>query len=160
MRQLFLDGFGSHLFNLKKVVFPPLPFYVGSYKFSKVKNAPEFVKELEIIYFGENKFDVNDFQGKVAAHRALLKVNFEYTDHVDKDEEMCQNIYNITTLNKQLKTTTTIFGVKGSSSSNPDQKGQEEEAARKAKEETTCILAEGARKLLAEESQREKEEDE
>ena len=30
VKQFFLNGFGIHLFNLKKVVFPPLPFYVGS----------------------------------------------------------------------------------------------------------------------------------
>ena len=46
VRQIFLDGFGSHLFDLKKNVFPPLPFYVGSYKFTKVKSAPAFVEEL------------------------------------------------------------------------------------------------------------------
>ena len=40
IRQLFLDGFGSHLFDLKKVAFPSLPFYVGSYKFAKFKSAP------------------------------------------------------------------------------------------------------------------------
>ena len=40
VRQLFLDGFGSHLFDLKKVAFPPLPFYVGSYKFTKVVFPP------------------------------------------------------------------------------------------------------------------------
>ena len=87
MRQLSLDGFGSHLFDLKKVVFPPLPLYVGSYKFTKVKSAPEFVKELEIFHFGENRFHRNDSQGKVTTHRALLKVNFEYVDYVDKDEK-------------------------------------------------------------------------
>ena len=77
VRQLFLDGFESYLFYMKKVVFPPMPFYVGSYKFSKVKSAPEFVKELEIFHFGEKSFHINDSQGKVVAHRALLKVKFE-----------------------------------------------------------------------------------
>ena len=52
VRQPFMDGFGSQLFDLKKVVFPPLPFYVGSYKFAKLKSAPKFFKELEIFYFG------------------------------------------------------------------------------------------------------------
>ena len=51
IRKLFLDGFGSHLFDLKKVAFPPLPLYVGSYKFSKVKSASDFVKEMEIFHF-------------------------------------------------------------------------------------------------------------
>ena len=30
VRQLFLDGFRSYLFDMKKVFFPPIPFYVGS----------------------------------------------------------------------------------------------------------------------------------
>ena len=34
----------NYLFDTKKVVFQPVPFYVGSYKFNKVKNAPEFIK--------------------------------------------------------------------------------------------------------------------
>ena len=32
VRQVFLDGFGNYLFDIKKVVFPPVPFYVGSYQ--------------------------------------------------------------------------------------------------------------------------------
>ena len=51
-----------------------------------LKSALEFVKELEIFHFNEKIFDRNDSQGKVAAHQAPLKVNLEYTDHVDKDE--------------------------------------------------------------------------
>ena len=62
--QLFLDGFGSHLFDLKKVVFTPLPFYVGSYKFSKVKSSLEFFKEREIFHFGEKRFHQNDSRGE------------------------------------------------------------------------------------------------
>ena len=64
VRQLFLDGFGSYLFYVKKVVFPPMPFYVGSYKFSKVKSAPNFVKDLEIFHFGERSFHRNDAQAQ------------------------------------------------------------------------------------------------
>ena len=45
VRQVFLDGFVSHLFDIKKFVFPPVPFYVGSYNFNSVKSAPDFVKE-------------------------------------------------------------------------------------------------------------------
>ena len=100
MRHLFLDGFGSHLFDLKKVVFPPLPFYVGSYKFSKVKSAPDFIKEMEIFHFKEKSFHKNDSQGKVATHGALLKVNFEYIHHVEKEEEVYINFYSMTSLNK------------------------------------------------------------
>ena len=86
VRQVFLDGFGNHLFDIKKVVFPPVPFYVGSYKFNKVKSGLEFVKELEIFRFGEKSFHLNDSQGKVAAHKTSHKVNFEYTNYIDKEE--------------------------------------------------------------------------
>ena len=64
------------MFDLKKVVFPSVPFYVGSYKFSKVKSAPKFVKELEIFHFREKSFHRNDSQGKVAAYTTTHKVNF------------------------------------------------------------------------------------
>ena len=40
VRQLFIDGFGNFHFDMKKVVYPPMPFYIGSYKFSKVKSVP------------------------------------------------------------------------------------------------------------------------
>ena len=123
VRQLFLDGYGSHLFDLKKVVFPPLSFYVGSYKFTGVKNAPEFVKELESFHFGEKSFHKNDSYGKVAAHLALLKVNFEYTDHVDKEEEVYRNVCSMTALNKRLRRKTTTARVKSSSNSFPESKG-------------------------------------
>ena len=39
VRQLFIDGFGNFLFDMKKAVFPPFPFCIGSYKFTKVKIA-------------------------------------------------------------------------------------------------------------------------
>ena len=55
---------------------------------------------MENFHFGENDFHHNDSQGKVAAYKATLKVNFEYADYVDKDEEMYRNVYIMTTLNK------------------------------------------------------------
>ena len=42
--QLYIDGIGNFLFDMKKYVYTPIPFYIGSYKFTKVKIAPEFVK--------------------------------------------------------------------------------------------------------------------
>ena len=86
VRKLFLDGFGSYLFDMKKVVFPPLHLYVGIYKFSKVKGTPNFVNDLDVFYFGEKSFHRNDAQGKVVAHCSLVKVNFEYSDHFNKYE--------------------------------------------------------------------------
>ena len=112
VKQLFLNGFGIHLFDLKKIVSPPLPFYVGSYKFTKVNNALEFVKELENFHFGEKDFHRNDSQGKVANYKASLKVNFEYVDYMDKEEEMYRNIYSLIALNKQLRLKTIEAGDK------------------------------------------------
>ena len=39
VRQVFLDGIGSFLFEHKKTAYPPLPFRLGSYRFTKVKQA-------------------------------------------------------------------------------------------------------------------------
>ena len=50
-----------------------MPVYVGIYKFSKVKSALDFVKDLENFHFGEKIFHRNDYQGKVVAHCALVK---------------------------------------------------------------------------------------
>ena len=91
-----------------------MPFYIGSYKFSKVKSAPKFMKDLENFHFGEKSFHRNDSQGKVATHCALMKVNFEYSNHLDKDEELYHNACNMTALNKHFKRKITVSGGKGS----------------------------------------------
>ena len=69
-------------------MYPLVPFYIGSYKFSKVKSASEFVKELEYFHFGEISFHRNDFEDKVANYCAMTGVHFEYTNYWDKDEEI------------------------------------------------------------------------
>src|SRR5712692_7612829 len=79
VRQVFLDGIGSFLFEHKKTAYTPLPFKLGSYKFTKVKKASEFVEELERFHFGEMPFRRNDTQGKVAGHCKELIVHFEGT---------------------------------------------------------------------------------
>ena len=157
VRQVFLDGFGNPLFDLKKVVFPIVPFYVGSYKFNKVKGAPNFVKELQIFHFIEMSFYQNDFQGKVEAHKVAHKVNFEYVDYEYKEEQVYINVYSMAALRKNLKRNP--LGIKGSNSNNPKPNEKEEEATKRAKEEATRRIAEGARILLAEEKQWEKEEE-
>ena len=81
VRQLYIDGIGNFLFYQNKVVYPPLPFYVGSYKFSKVKSAPDFVNELEYFDFGEMSFHRNDSEDKVANYCATVGVHFEYTNY-------------------------------------------------------------------------------
>ena len=78
-------------------------------------------------------FHINDSQGKVSAHKATHKVNYEYSDYVDKEEQVYIKIYSMASLSKSLKRK--ALGVKGSSNNNPKPNDKEEEAARKAKEE-------------------------
>ena len=86
VRQVYLNGVGSFLFEHKKVAYPTIPFQLGSYKFSNVKQAAEFVQELEHFCFGEMRFHRNDSQNKVAEHCKEANVHFEYTNFWDKDE--------------------------------------------------------------------------
>ena len=44
VRQVFLDGIGSFMFEHKKTAYPPFPFKLGSYRFTRVKKADEFVE--------------------------------------------------------------------------------------------------------------------
>ena len=90
---------------------------MGSYNLTKVNNAHDFVKELEIFHFGENKFHRDDSQGKVVAYKETLRLNFEYADYMDKEEEMYRNIYNLTAPNKKLKLKTIAARDKSSGSS-------------------------------------------
>ena len=43
VRQVYLDGVGSFMFEHKKAAYPAIPFRLGSYKFTNIKRAAEFV---------------------------------------------------------------------------------------------------------------------
>ena len=66
VRQLYIDGVGNYLFEQKKAVYHAMPFFIGSYKFSRVKTAAEFVQELDYFHFGEMNFHRNDSKDRVA----------------------------------------------------------------------------------------------
>ena len=87
VRKIYIDGVGNFLFEQKKALYPLVPFYIGSYRFSKVKSAPEFVKDLEYFHFGELSFHRNDSEDKVVNYCAAGGVHFEYANHWDKDED-------------------------------------------------------------------------
>ena len=91
VRQMYIDVIGNFLFDQKKAVYTPLPFYIGSYKFTKVKSSPKFVKELEYFHFGEKKFHRNDLENKIENYCSLVGVHFEYMNYWDKDEEIFRN---------------------------------------------------------------------
>ena len=103
VRQLFIDGLRNFLFDMKKEVFPPFPLCIGSYRLTKVKSAPEFVKDLGGFHSGEIFFRRNDAYDKVAKHCAFVGVHFEYSHHWDKDEEVYRNTCNMGALNKWFK---------------------------------------------------------
>ena len=81
VRQVFLDGIGRFLFEHKKAAYPPFPFRLGRYKFTRVKKFDEFVEELEKFHFGEMCFHRNDSRNKVVEHCKEANVHFEYTSH-------------------------------------------------------------------------------
>ena len=86
VRQVFMNGVGNFLHDMKNATFPPLPFCIGGYKFPKVKGATYFVKELDIFHFGEKRFQRNYRRGKVTEHCMTVKIHYEYSDHFKKDE--------------------------------------------------------------------------
>ena len=53
---MFIDGIGIFMFEHKKTAYPPFPFKLGSYKFTKVKQDAEFIEELQKFHFGEMPF--------------------------------------------------------------------------------------------------------
>ena len=76
VRHLYINGIENFLFDKKKAVYPPLPFYIGSDNFSKVKSASEFVKEFNYFHFGEESFHRNDLDNKIAEYCASVGVHF------------------------------------------------------------------------------------
>ena len=73
------------------------------------------------------------------AHKASHKVNFEYADYIDKEEQVFRNVYSMAALSKRLKGK--AFGAKGSSMNNPNPDERDEEVAKKSQEESTHRLA-------------------
>ena len=108
---------------------------MGSYKFTRVKKADEFVEELGKFHFGEIKFHKNDSQNKVVEHCKEANVHFEYTSHWDKDESIFRSAENITALRRRFKKKITTEGGKGQD----EQKKAEEEEARKRDEDARRV---------------------
>ena len=138
VRQVYLDGVGSFLFEHKKAAYPAIPFQLGSYKFSKVKQTAKFVQELEHFCFGETKFHRNESQNKVAEHCKEANVHFEYTKFQDKDEEIFRNVKNMTALKRIFKHKITSVGGKGKTA----QKKAEEEESKKRQEDSRRLAQE------------------
>ena len=93
VRQLYIDGVGNFLLKQKKLVYPSVQFYIGSYKFSKVNSAAKFVKELEYFHFGEMSFHRNDSKNKVVDYCTTAGVHFEYTNFEIKMKKFSTSKY-------------------------------------------------------------------
>ena len=145
---MFIDGIGNFLFKHKKTAYPPLPFKLGSYKFTKVKQAAEFIEELDKFHFGEMPYRRNDTRGKVIEHCKEHKVHFEYTHHFDKDESVFRNAPNMTKLMRRFKKKITTKGGKG------DDQEKAEEEAKKRNEEAQRLEKEAVERLHTEEERR------
>ena len=126
---MYINGVGNFLFEHKKETYPVVPFLLGSHKFSRVKQATEFVMELEYFHFGEMNFHRNDSHNKVADYCKEARIHFEYTDFWDKDKDTFRNAKNITALKKRFKQKITTMGGKGKTLARS--KTLEEEEAKK-----------------------------
>ena len=129
---MYIDGIGSFLFEKKKVAYSTVPFFVGSYKFSRVKNAIDFFKQFKYFRFSEMNFHRNDSEGKVVDYCTKAGVHFEYTNFWDKDEETFRNARNMTALRKIFKKK--IATVEGKGKVANKLKRQEENASNKRQE--------------------------
>ena len=113
VRKLYINRVGNFLFEQKKALYPAVPYFMGSYKFSKVKTIAEFVKELEHSHFSEIIFHRNDSKNKVVDYCIATRVHFEYAYFWDKDEEVFWNAQTMTALRIRFKQKITIVGGKG-----------------------------------------------
>ena len=102
LKKVFLNGVSIFLHDTKKATFPPLSFYIGGYKFSKVKGAEYFVKDLETFHFGQKSFQINDSRGNFVEHRVEVKINYEYIDFFSKYEEAFRRANNFIELKKHF----------------------------------------------------------
>ena len=102
-RKLYIDGVRNFFFEQKKAIYHAVPFFVGSYKFSRVKTAAEFVKELEYFHFGEMNFHRNESEDKFVDYCIAAGVHFEYTNFWDKYEEVFWNAQKMKSLRRRFK---------------------------------------------------------
>ena len=149
VRQVFLNGIGIFLFEHKKTDYPPFPFKLGSYKFTRVKKADEFMEELEKFHFGEIPFHRNDSHNKVAEHYKENNVHFKYTHHWDREESVFHNELKLTALRRRLKKKITTKGGKGQ-----DEQAKADEEARKRDEESQRLIQEAEGWLKGEEEEK------
>ena len=152
VRQLYIDGVGNFLFEHKKAVYPAVPFFIGSYKFSRVKQATDFVKELEYFHFGEMKFHRNDSKNKVYDYCKESGVHFEYIDFWDKDGETFHNAKNMTALRKRFKQKIETMGGHGKTADKA--KKLEKKEAKKREEDARKLVQEAQNWLRIEEEEK------
>ena len=102
-----------------------------------MKQAPEFIQELEKFRFGEMTFRRNDTHERMTEHCRKHKVFYEYTHHIDRDESVFRRAANMTVLSKRLKP-------QGGSEQEKAEQARAEETAKRIREEAQRLDQEAA----------------
>jgi DNA segregation ATPase FtsK/SpoIIIE-like protein len=89
-----VHGVGASLSKYKKLSWPPLPFYVGSYSFKNSKEAHAEAEALATFHFGEGIFHRYDPRKVVSQHCKLCKHKWPYESETWRDEDIYKKAHN------------------------------------------------------------------
>jgi hypothetical protein len=89
-----VHGFGASISKYKKLAWPPLPFYLGSYNFKNSKEAHAEAEALETFHFREGIFHRYDPQKVVNQHCKLCKRKWPCEYETWRDEEIYKRAHN------------------------------------------------------------------
>jgi hypothetical protein len=130
-----VHGVGASLSKYKKLPWPPLPFYVGSYSFKNSKETHVEVEALETFHFGEGIFHRYDPWKVVSQHCKLCKHKWPYESETWRDEDIYKNAHNYdeVILRRGGNSTT-----KENSKAEQEKEAKEEEAKAKDEEEAAA----------------------
>jgi hypothetical protein len=76
--QTMIHGVGVALNRDKKLIWPPLPLWVGSYSFKDIKESQEEMDTLNYFTFGEERFHRHDPQKVINTHYHNCKYRWSY----------------------------------------------------------------------------------
>jgi len=83
-----IHGVSGILYRDKKVIWPPLPIYIGTYSFSKTKQSQEEIDTLLSYHFGEERFKRHDPKKVIKECFNKIGLPWEYTSEIWEEEEV------------------------------------------------------------------------
>lgn len=143
-----VNGVGAVLVRDKKLTWPPLPFWLGSYCFKDVKEAQAKVDTLEKFHFGEERFRRHYPLKIVSSHYQVCKYKRTYESETQRDEEIHKRVVNYDEV---------IFRMRGSSQHSGKLQQQEEVKATREKAEKKRKLEAEAKAAAKEEEKKKRE---